>query len=141
MIYVITIAIAVGCVIMFWIGNRLFDNDYTFPAIIALIMAIVLALGGLGMIGQSISYADYKANAELRDTWRAEERNVLITMLGEIGTLMSQDVTASDTYLEIYDRVIKFNRNVREAQKWTGTIWEGLMCDPSYAKLDIIPLN
>ena len=62
-------------------------------------------------------------------------------MLGEIGFLMENDVTASDTYMSIYNEVVAFNRNVREANAWTGTMWEGILCDPSYAELDVIPLN
>ena len=76
---------------------------------------------------------DYKANEPARIEMRIEERNVLNTMVGEIGTMMENDVTASSTYLTIYENVVNFNTNIREADTWADTIWEGILCDPSYA--------
>ena len=43
--------------------------------------------------------------------------------------------------MEIYNSELDFNRNVREANTWSDTMWEGILCDPSYAELSVIELN
>ena len=141
MVYIIPIVCIIVCALLFWLGSKLFDRDCVFRSVIVTIFAVIFAIAVLVSSINTALYVDYKANEEARMEWRIEERNVLATMLGEISSLMDNDVTASSTYMSIYNEVIAFNRNVREANTWTGTMWEGILCDPSYAELDIIPLN
>lgn len=141
MVYIIPIVSIIVCALLFWLGSKLFDRDCVFRSVIVTIFAVIFAISVLVSSINAALYVDYKANEEARMEWRIEERNVLTAMLGEIGSLMGNDVTASNTYMSIYNEVIAFNRNVREANTWTGTMWEGILCDPSYAELDIIPLN
>jgi hypothetical protein len=141
MVYIIPIVSIIVCALLFWLGSKLFDRDCVFRSVIVTIFAVIFAIAVLVSSINAALYVDYKANEEARMEWRIEERNVLTTMLGDIGSLMESDVTASNTYMSIYNEVIAFNRNVREANTWTGTMWEGILCDPSYAELDIIPLN
>ena len=141
MVYIIPIVSIIVCALLFWLGSKLFDRDCVFRSVIVTIFAVIFAIAVLVSSINAALYVDYKANEEARMEWRIEERNVLTTMLGEIGSLMESDVTASNTYMSIYNEVIAFNRNVREANTWTGTMWEGILCDPSYAELDVIPLN
>ena len=141
MVYIIPIVCIIVCALLFWLGSKLFDRDCVFRSVIVTIFAVIFAIAVLVSSINAVIYVDYKVNEATRAEWRIEERNVLVTMLGEIGSLMENDVTASNTYMNIYNEVIAFNRNVREANTWTGTMWEGILCDPSYAELDIIPLN
>lgn len=141
MVYIIPIVSIIVCALLFWLGSKLFDRDCVFRSVIVTIFAVIFAIAVLVSSINAALYVDYKANEEARMEWRIEERNVLTTMLGEIGSLMESDVTASNTYMSIYNEVIAFNRSVREANTWTGTMWEGILCDPSYAELDVIPLN
>ena len=141
MVYIIPIVSIIVCALLFWLGSKLFYRDCVFRSVIVTIFAVIFAIAVLVSSINAVIYVDYKANEEARMEWRIEERNVLTTMLGEIGSLMDKDVTASNTYMSIYNEVIAFNRNVREANTWTGTMWEGILCDPSYAELDTIPLN
>ena len=141
MVYIIPIICIIICALLFWLGSKLFDKDRAFRGVIAVIFAVIFAITALGSSINVVAYVDYKTNEAARVEWRIEERNVLTTMLGEISFLVENDVTASGTYMDIYNKVIAFNRHVREANTWTGTIWEGILCDPSYAKLDVIPLN
>lgn len=141
MVYIIPVVCIIVCALLFWLGSKLFDRDCVFRSVIVTIFAVIFAIAVLVSSINAALYVDYKANEEARMEWRIEERNVLATMLGEIGSLMENDVTASNTYMSIYNEVVAFNRNVREANTWTGTMWEGILCDPSYAELDIIPLN
>ena len=141
MVYIIPIVSIIVCALLFWLGSKLFDRDCVFRSVIVTIFAVIFAIAVLVSSINAALYVDYKANEEARMEWRIEERNVLTTMLGEIGSLMESDVTASNTYMSIYNEVIAFNRSVREANTWTGTMWEGILCDPSYAELDVISLN
>ena len=141
MVYIIPIVCIIICAFLFWLGSKLFDKDRVFRAVITLIFAAIFAITTLASFINAIAYIDYKVHETARVEERVEKLNVLTTMLGEISYLIEKDVTASDTYMNIYNEVIAFNRHVREANTWTGTIWEGFLCDPSYAGLDIIPLN
>lgn len=141
MVYIIPIVCIIICAFLFWLSSKLFDKDRVFRAVIALIFAAIFAITTLASFINAVAYIDYKVHETARVEERVEKLNVLTTMLGEISCLIEKDVTASDTYMNIYNEVITFNRNVREANTWTGTIWEGILCDPSYAGLDIIPLN
>lgn len=141
MVYIIPIISIIVCAFLFWLGSKLFNQERIFVSVIATIFAVIFAIVVLVSTINAAAYVDYKVNEAARVEWRIEERNVLTTMLGEISFLMENDVTASDTYMSIYDEVVAFNRNVREANAWTGTMWEGILCDPSYAELDVIPLN
>ena len=141
MVYIIPIVSIIICALLFWLGSKLFNQERVFVSVIATIFAVIFAIVVLASSINAAAYVDYKVNEVTRIEWRIEERNVLTTMLGEIGFLMENDVTASNTYMSIYNEVIAFNRSVREANTWTGTMWEGILCDPSYAELDVIPLN
>lgn len=141
MVYIIPIVCIIICAFLFWLSSKLFDKDRVFRAVIALIFAAIFAITTLASFINAVAYIDYKVHETARVEERVEKLNVLTTMLGEISYLIEKDVTASDTYMNIYNEVIAFNRHVREANTWTGTIWEGFLCDPSYVGLDIIPLN
>ena len=141
MVYIIPIVCVIICAFLFWLGSKLVDKDRVFRAVIALIFAAIFAITTLASCINAVAYIDYKVHETACVEERVEKLNVLTTMLREISYLIENDVTASDTYMNIYNEVIAFNRHVREANTWTGTIWEGLLCDPSYAGLDIIPLN
>lgn len=141
MVYIIPIVSIIVCMLLFWLGLKLFNQNCVFGSVIVIIFVGIFAIVVLMSSINTAIYVNYKINEAARIEWRIEERNVLTTMLGEIGFLMENDVTASDTYMSIYNKVIAFNRSVREANTWTGTMWEGILCDPSYAELDVIPLN
>ena len=141
MVYIIPIVCVIICAFLFWLGSKLFDKDRVFRAVITLIFAAIFAITTLASFINAVAYIDYKIYETALVEERVEKLNVLTTMLGEISYLIENDVTASDTYMTIYNEAIAFNRHVREANTWTGTMWEGILCDPSYAGLDIIPLN
>lgn len=141
MIYVIE---AIALVLAFIFLTRMSANmgkDHLFRGFVCLISFIICVTMFMVCAAQSVNYIDYKCNEPARQEWRIEERTVLTTLLGEMGTLIENDVTASSTYYDIYDKILEFNKEVRQANTWGGTIWEGLLCDPSYQDLDIIPLN
>lgn len=104
-------------------------------------LCIIFAILTLAFAIMAIDYTDYLLNVDSRMEAQAEKRAVYVTMLSEVSTLMSQDVTASNTYFDIYDKVLSFNSSARRYQQWGNTIFEGLLCNPTYKGLEIIPLN
>lgn len=141
MVYIIPVICILSATILIWIGGKALKREKILTSIIAVLLGAMMVMGSLASCINAYAYIDYKANEATRQEWRIEERAVLTTMLSEIIVLMEHDVTASNTYMEIYNSVLDFNRNVREANTWGGTLWEGILCDPSYMELDIIPLN
>ena len=141
MAYIIPVICILSATILIWIGSKAFNRERILTSIVALLLGAIMVMASLAFCVNAYSYIDYKANEATRQEWRIEERTVLVTMLSEITTLMEHDVTASNTYMEIYNSVLDFNRNVREANTWGDTMWAGVLCDPSYAELDVIPLN
>lgn len=141
MVYAIPVICILFSTILFWIGSKAFNREKILISVVTFLLGAIMAITSLAFCGNAYSYIDYKANEVARVEWRIEERAVLVTMLSNIDTLMENDITASDTYLTIYKEAVEFNKNVRGASAWGGTIWEGVFCDPSYAELDVIPLN
>lgn len=138
---VVAVIVALLCVVFLVAGTRMMNDDRLFLGIMAWILAVIFFLVGVVATVNAFAYGGYLANVEAYRAQAAEERTVYVTMLGEISHLIEQDVTASDTYFDIYDRVVSFNRYVTKANKWAGTWAEGIFCDPSYAGLEVIPLN
>lgn len=125
----------------FWTMGKSIERDRNMLVGVGAGLCIVFAILTIAFIIMAVDYTDYLFNVESRMEEQAEKRTVYVTMLSEISTLMSQDVTASDTYFDIYDKVLSFNASVRRYQRWGNTIFEGLLCDPTYKNLEIIPLN
>lgn len=139
--FIVAIAVVFLCVLCLVVGTRATEKNRLFLGIVSWVLAVILFFVSIAAVLNAFAYGGYLANVEAYRTQAAEERTVYVTMLGEISHLIEQDVTASDTYFDIYDRVISFNRYVTKANKWTGTWAEGILCDPSYVGLEIIPLN
>lgn len=125
----------------FWAMGKGIERDRSLFVGLGAGLCIVFAILTLAFTIMAIDYTDYLLNVDSRMEEQVEKRAVYVTMLSEVGTLMSQDVTASDTYFDIYDKVLSFNSSVRRYQQWGNTIFEGLLCDPTYKNLEIIPLN
>lgn len=124
-----------------WGVSKATDYDYMFLGSICIGLTIVMAIISIAAVINAVDYTDYLLNTEARTEAQVEKRAVYVTMLSEVGALMERDVTASDTYFEIYDKIVNFNQSVRSYERWGDTWAEGLLCDPTYKNLDIIPLN
>ncbi len=72
-----------------------------------------------------------------------ELRETYVALLSRYENLSKQDLTASEVYLDLYDKIIDFNTDVRLAQNnknrafWT----EGLFYSSVYLNLEPIPIN
>lgn len=140
-VYIFVIVCIALFVLALWGMSKAADYDYMFLSSSCVGLAIIMAIIGIVAVINAVDYTDYLLNPEARIEEQIERRAVYVTMLSEIGNLMEQDVTASETYMNIYDKVIDFNHTIRKYEKWGGTWFEGLLCDPTYKNLEIIPLN
>ena len=74
---------------------------------------------------------------------KVELRDAYVALLSKYEDLSKQDLTASEVYMDLYDKIIDFNVNVRLAQNnkdrafWT----EGLFYSFIYLNLEPIPIN
>lgn len=120
------------------------NKDFLLSEVTVVIAVILVAVFSLVAIGFGIN-AGYRlivhSNMEAYRAEKIEMRDSYVALLDKYDNLTGQDVTASDSYLAIYDKVIEFNTQVRLAQTnkdrafWT----EGLFYDPSY--IDIEPIG
>lgn len=120
------------------------NKDFLLSEVTVVIAVILVAVFSLAAIGFGIN-AGYRlivhSNMEAYRAEKIEMRDSYVALLDKYDNLTGQDVTASDSYLAIYDKVIEFNTQVRLAQTnkdrafWT----EGLFYDPSY--IDIEPIE
>lgn len=125
----------------FWTMGKAIERDRGMLMGVGAGLCTVFVILTITFTIMAVDYTDYLLNVDSRMEAQVEKRAVYVTMLSEVGTLMNQDVTASDTYFDIYDKVLSFNASVRRYQRWGNTIFEGLLCDPTYKNLEIIPLN
>lgn len=74
---------------------------------------------------------------------KVELRDAYVALLSKYEDLSKQDLTASEVYMDLYDKIINFNVNVRLAQNnkdrafWT----EGLFYNFIYLNFEPIPIN
>ena len=131
--------IAIGLLIM--LDKNIFLSEAT--TVIVVILAAVFLVAAIGF-GINAGYRlIVHSNMEAYRAEKIEMRDSCVALLDKYDTLTGQDVTASDSYLVIYDKVIKFNKQVRLAQTnkdrafWT----EGLFYDPSYVDIEPIEIK
>lgn len=139
-IAVVVAIVAIACFILFaWA----LDNDCNLLAFPSFGVGVVAAIVGVVLVVNAISWTLCVANI---DACRADvsARGVVYAELARDyeQILMPNDVTAADTYMDIYREILSYNKEVRKADKWENTWWaEGLLYDPSYTEAEIIPIN
>lgn len=110
---------------------------------IAITFAALFIISSIGFGINAGIYLIVNHNMEAYHTQKIETRDSYIALLNKYDTLTAQDKTASDSYFTLYEKIIDFNQEVRMAQNnkerafWT----EGLLYDPSYLNIDIIPIE
>lgn len=71
-----------------------------------------------------------------------EQREVLIRLKENYSTLMAQDLTGSESYLDLYERIIAFNNNIYKANRWKDVWWaKCIMYNPAYLNIQLIPID
>lgn len=136
------LSIAFGIIFIAIIVKNVFRN-YTAIELGCLILAAIFFATSIAFIPNAITCLDIHVNADAYCAEKADLRNSYIVLLKRYNRLTYQDLNASSAYLDLYDKIIDFNLNVRRAQNnkdrafWT----EGLLYNPSYLNLEPIPID
>lgn len=141
--WIVAIVVAIVAIALFILFAWALDNDCNLLAFPSFGVGVVAAIVGVVLVINAISWTTCVANI---DAYRADvsARGVVYAELARDyeQILMPNDVTAADTYMDIYREILSYNKEVRKADKWENTWWaEGLLYDPSYTEAEIIPIN
>ena len=141
--WIIAIVVAIVAIVCFLLFSWALDNDchlLAFPSFgvgaVSGIICIVLVINAICWTTCVTNIEACRADVAARGIVYAE----LARDYEEI--LMPNDVTAADTYMDIYREILSYNKEVRKADKWENTWWaEGLLYDPSYTEAEVIPIT
>lgn len=134
--------IVFGIIFITLITKGVFQN-HTVIELGCLIFAAIFFVTSIVFIANAITCLDIHVNADAYCAEKTDLRNSYIVLLKRYNRLAYQDLNASSVYLDLYDKIIDFNLNVRRAQNnknrafWT----EGLLYNPSYLNLEPIPID
>lgn len=133
--------LALGITLAILVGNDIFYSDIV--ETVCIILAIIFLIAGVFFGINAGVYIAIKSNADVYRIEKMELRETYVALLSRYENLSKQDLTASEVYLDLYDKIIDFNTDVRLAQNnknrafWT----EGLFYSSVYLNLEPIPIN
>ena len=141
--WVIFITVLIFIALICYIVTVLEKHCYNFAAFCTGIIGIVMCFISLILLIGALNWTAYVANIESRRAYVIEKGAVYAEMLDKYQTtLMPQDLTASDSYLELYSNILDYNQEVRNAKKWKDSWWaEAIFYDPAYVGAKEIPIN
>ena len=136
-IFLTIITFIVGLVLLLWASDTFSDF-----APVAAFIGVILIIISIGFIVQSIGYISYNANPVAKTARVVNERASYVKLLEKYEKLEEQDITASDSYISLYEKVCDFNEEVMKAEKYDGkTFWAYMFYDPAYSTVDVIPID
>lgn len=129
------------------IGILVFLNKDIFISevitVIGVSLVVFLSIAAVGFGINAGCYLIVNSNIEAYRAEKNEMRDSYIALLDKYENLSKQDITASNSYLDVYDKIVDFNKEVRLAQtNKDRAFWaEGLFYDPSYINIEPIELK
>lgn len=141
--WIIAIVVAIIAIAAFIAFSWALDEEIKLLAFPSFAVGVVAAIVAVVLVINAICWTTCVANIE---AYRADvnARGVVYADLARDyeQILMPNDVTAADTYMDIYREILSYNKEVRKANKWEGVWWaEGLLYDPSYTEAELIPIS
>ena len=123
--------------------KALSESYHEYATIFAGFVEGIIGVISLLLLVVAINWSGYVTNIDNRRECVIEKGIVYTEMLDKYQTmLMPQDLTASDSYLELYSEILNYNNEVRNAKKWNEVWWaEGILYDPAYLGVELIPIN
>ena len=136
-LFLAVIAFIVGLILILWSVDTFSDFG-----IAAALIGVLLLIVFIGFAGMSINYISYLANPVAKVVKVENERTSYVKLLEKYEKLEEQDITASDSYISLYEKVCDFNEEVMKAEKYDGkTFWAYMFYDPAYSTVDVIPID
>ena len=136
-VFLTVIAFVGGFILLLWSADRFGDF-----APMGVLIGVMLVAISICSIVQSISYISYNANPVAKTARVINERASYVKLLEKYEKLEEQDLTASDSYLSLYEKICDFNEEVMKAKKYDGkTFWAYMFYNPAYSTVDVIPID
>lgn len=141
--WIIAVVVAIVAIACFLLFAWALDNDCNLLAFPSFGVGVVSAIVCVVLVINAICWTTCIANIE---ACRADvaARGIVYEELARDyeQILMPNDVTAAGTYMDLYSKILSYNKEVRKADKWENTWWaEGLLYDPSYTEAEVIPIT
>lgn len=139
---IIFMVICIVCTgIFFFLGNKLFmDYDREFLGMVCIAVAVIFAIAAVISIINFICWLMISINIEANIIANIETREMYVNQLAAYEATRSNDIFASDMYLNLYKEVVSFNKEINKAAN--GSWWsEGLLWDPSYVGIETIAIG
>ena len=131
------IALIGGLILILWSADTF--SDFA-PA--AALIGVFLLFAFVEFAVMSFTYVSYIANPVAKIVKVENERASYVKLLEKYEKLEEQDLTASDSYISLYEKVCDFNEEVMKAKKYDGkTFWAYMFYDPAYSTVDVIPID
>ena len=123
--------------------KALSESYHEYATIFACFAEGIICVISLLLLVCAINWSATVSNIDNRREYIIEKGIVYAEMLDKYQTvLMPQDLTASDSYLELYSKILNYNNEIRNAEKWYNVWWaEGILYDPAYIGVDPIPIK
>lgn len=127
--------------ILVFLNKDIFISEVT--VVIGVSLVVFLSIAAIGFGINAGCYLIVNSNIEAYRAEKIEMRDSYIALLDKYENLSKQDITASNSYLDVYDKIVDFNKEVRLAQtNKDRAFWaEGLFYDPSYINIEPIELK
>lgn len=122
----VLICVGLACLCFFFAGKCFNDGGWILMGFVCSIVAIVMFIFAIGATANRV-------NVDVRTASVQEARRIYELELIKYDGLATQDVTASTSYFTLHENIVKFNNNVRMANKWEGNWFaEYFISDPAY---------
>lgn len=130
------------CAGLWWLFCWAAYNDYIAVGIPAVCLAVVMSFVSVFGIINACAFVGANATMDSQLAYRQEQRIMYMDALSAYQELRGQDVTGSETYLNLYKEILSFNRSCDKADRYGDKWWaEGLFYDPTYVGIDPVPLR
>lgn len=130
------------CVGFWWLFTWAAYNDYVAVGIPAICLAVVLSIVSVFGVFNAIAFVSAKTTMDAQLAYRQEQRIMYMDALSAYQELRGQDVTGSESYLNLYKEILDFNKSCDKAERYKGEWYaEGLLYDPTFIGIDPVPLR
>ena len=139
---ILAIIILALAIVSFCLCHYFFENTYSSLDILFLILGFVLLIAFIFPAFSAVDYIDYTINPIARVQEVELKRESYIELLNKYEILSMNDLTASTSYQELYEKICEFNSEVYRAQEHKDNIFmASFLYDPAYVDIEPIDIN
>lgn len=129
-------------VALFVASARFFDSDYSFAAVGALVLAIIMVFISIFAGINFVTWGVVKVDIDSSIAYHQAKQIMYHEMIEKYDALALQDVTASEQHMALYKEILEFNHQVDRVERNGHQWWtEGVLWDPSYVGIDKVQIT